>query len=157
MRASSSLLALGALAAFGAAAPASAQYYPGYGDPYGGNVVGRILDDVLGTGYVNGPDSRMVVDECTRAVEARLGGYGGYGYERGRVLGISQISPRDDGGIAVRGTALTANYPRTEVAWRCRTDGRGFIKEVAINPRDSRYRSDYGGEYDYSRYGYRRY
>lgn len=156
----------GAVAALGAAAPAAAQYYPGYGYPSGGDVVGRVINDVLGNGYGYGygPNSQMVVDECTRAVQARLGGYGSYGYGGGRVfLRVGQISPRADGGIAVRGVASTGGYRNTEVAWRCRTDGRGFIKQVAINPPDSGYGYNYGSgygsgyDYDYSQYGYRRY
>lgn len=159
------LAGCGALAALGTAAPAAAQYYPGYGYPSGGDVVGRVLNDVLGGGYGYnyGPNSQMVVDECTRAVQARLGGYGGYGYAGGRMLRIGQISPRADGGIAVRGTAISGGYRNAEVAWRCRTDGRGFIKQVTINPADSGYGYGYGSgygsgyDYDYSQYGYRRY
>lgn len=165
------LAGCGALAALGTAAPAVAQYYPGYGYPSGGDVVSRVLNDVLGGGYGYGYgyglNSQMVVDECTRAVQARLGAYGGYGYGYGggRILRIGQISPRADGGIAVRGTAISGGYRNAEVAWRCRTDGRGFIKQVTINPADSGYGyGGYGGygygsgyDYDYSQYGYRRY
>lgn len=156
-----SLTVCGAVATMGISTPASAQYYPQYGDPYAPGVVGRVLNDVLGNGYSYGygPNSQYIVNECTRAVQSRLGGYDygyGYGYGGGRVLGISSVSPRADGGIAVRGTALTGGYGRAEVAWRCRTDGRGFIKEVAINPSESRYGYGYA-PYDYSPYGYHRY
>ena len=42
-----------ALAALASAAPAAAQYYPGYGYGYpnGGNVVGQVINQVLGGGY----------------------------------------------------------------------------------------------------------
>lgn len=72
----------------GSAAPSAAQ---GYGYPnqqygnQGGNVVGQILNNVLGGGrygsYGQGND-RMAVDQCARAAEARVSGdrnYGAYG------------------------------------------------------------------------------
>jgi len=50
MKAITKVLAGGvAIAALASAAPAAAQYYPGYG--YGGNVVGQVLSQVLGGGY----------------------------------------------------------------------------------------------------------
>ena len=58
MKAISKVLAGGvAIAALASAAPAAAQYYPGYGYPGygygGGNVVGQVLNQVLGGGYGN--------------------------------------------------------------------------------------------------------
>lgn len=135
------LAGCGVLTALGASAPASAQYFPGFGYP----------------GYGYGPNRQMVVAECTRAVQARLGGYSGYGYGGGRVLGVTDVSPREDGGIAVRGIAATGYYGGASVSWRCRTDARGYIREIAVNPSDSRYRYSRGYDYDYSPYGYRRY
>src|SRR5262245_10430299 len=92
--------AAGLAALVGFAAPAAAQYYPGnpgYGYGYGNNnVVGAIIGQVLGYGrypYGNygysqngynqygsqyGYNQNMVVDQCARAVEARLSGYNGY-------------------------------------------------------------------------------
>lgn len=89
--------AAGVAALVGFAAPAAAQYYPGYG--YGNNnnnVVGAIIGQVLGygrypygnygyqQGYANQAygNQNMAVDQCARAVEARVGGYQGgyYGY-----------------------------------------------------------------------------
>ena len=167
-----------AIVALASAAPAAAQYYPGYGygSPYGGNAVGQVLNNVLGGGYSYGPNSQVVVNQCASAVQARLGGYGGYG--GGRVLGISQVSPRNDGGIAVRGVASSGRYggygaQTPDLTFRCRTDFRGFIREVTINRAQPGYgygQSGYGyGQsgygygnytpynYDYSQYGYRRY
>jgi hypothetical protein len=75
----------------GAAAPAAAQYgNQGYGNP-GGNVVGEIINNVLGGGrygtYGQGTN-RMAVDQCARAAEARVnanpygnGQYGRYGQQ----------------------------------------------------------------------------
>ena len=87
---------LAALAGF--ATPAAAQYYPGYGYPNNNNnVVGAIINSVTGYGrYPYGNyglqpiwqpvcsqygNQNMAVDQCARAVEARLnGGNGYYGY-----------------------------------------------------------------------------
>ena len=119
-----------AAAALMSAAPAAAQYYPGYGygNPYGGNVIGQVLNQVLGGGYGGyggyGQNQQAVVNQCAAAVQQRLsGGYGGYGaygynpynpygggynangYGNARVLGISRVEPRSGGGLTVRGVA----------------------------------------------------
>ena len=128
---------LAALAGF--ATPAAAQYYPGYG--YGNNsgIVGAIINSVTGYGrypygnygysqYGNqygqyGYNQNMAVDQCARAVEARLnggngyygygnmpygGGYNGYGYNNGyaggRVQGITKVD-RKSYGLKVHGVA----------------------------------------------------
>jgi hypothetical protein len=126
-------------AAMISAAPAVAQYYPGYGSPYGGHgggdVVGQIIGQAIGGGYNNGygygggygMNSQAVVGQCVAAVQARLnggygGGYGGYGGGYGntqygyngvsgaRVLGISRVEPRPGGGVTVRGAANSGRY-----------------------------------------------
>jgi hypothetical protein len=170
MLAITKLLAGGAaLAALATAAPAAAQYYPGYGYGYGGNPVGQVLSQVFGGGYGYGVNSQVVVNQCVGAVQARLvrheyGGYGygayGYGgYGGARVLGISRVEPRGDGGVRVRGVA-TAGSGAADLTFSCKTDYRGFIRDVDIDPA---YRSGYGyappayTPYDYSQYGYRRY
>ena len=128
--------AAGFAALVGFAAPAAAQYYPGYG--YGNNnnnVVGQIIGQVLGYGrypygnygYNQYGNQRMAIDQCARAVEARVGGYrggyygygnmpyggqygnpyGGYGnqgYGGGRVMGITRVE-RKNYGLKVRGVA----------------------------------------------------
>ena len=109
-----------AIAGLASAAPAAAQYYPGYGygNPYGGNVVGQVLNQVLGGGYGYngyGVNSQAAVNQCAAAVQSRLGGdYGGYGYNGGyaggRVLGISRVEPRSNGGLTVRGVATSGRY-----------------------------------------------
>jgi hypothetical protein len=134
--------AAGLAAVVGFAAPAAAQYYPGQGYGYPGygygnnNVVGQIIGQVLGYGrypygnygYNQYGNQRMAVDQCARAVEARIGGYGGgyygygnvpygggygspyggYGYNQGygggRVLGITRVE-RKSYGLKVRGVA----------------------------------------------------
>ncbi len=138
MRALKIMIAGGvAAAALMSAAPAAAQYYPGYpGAGYGygnGGVIGSIINGVLGGGYNGfgnygyGQNSQAVVGQCAAAVQQRIardygyagynpyGGYGGYGGGYGaygqaggaRVLGISRVEPRSGGGLTVRGVATT--------------------------------------------------
>jgi hypothetical protein len=142
-----------AVAALASAAPAAAQYNPGYGYPYGGGPVGG--------GY--GANSQVLVNQCAAAVQQRLNrnsGYGSpYGYGGGaRVLGISRIEPRGDGGLRIRGVA-TSYGGRPNLTFSCKTDYRGFIRDVDIDPayRNYGYGSQPYNPYDYSQYGYRRY
>ena len=183
MKAITMFLAGGAaIAALASAAPASAQYYPGYGYPgygypgYGaGGVIGSIINSVTGNygsyGYNVPGGSRIAASQCTAAVQQRLGGYGGYGYAYGggaggRVLGITSIEIRSDGGYRVRGTATQGGYGYAggAVGFTCRTDPRGFVRNVAFN--NANYgaygNGYYGSNYTdpnnpYSIYGYSRY
>lgn len=170
MTAVSRLLALASAAGvIGVGTPAAAQYYPGYGygyaQPYGGNVVGEVLNNVLGGGYGYRPNSQVVVNQCANAAQARLGGYGYGGYAGARVLGISRVNPRGDGGVTVSGVATSGRYAyaaggSVDLTWRCRVDPRGFIRDVAIAPAQPSYgynRSYTPWDNDYSQYGYRRY
>jgi hypothetical protein len=187
MRALTKILAGGVVAAaLFSAAPAAAQYYPGYGYGYGngGNVVGQIINSVLGGGYGYngygnyGVNSQQAVGQCVNAVQARLnGGYAAYGYNgyaRGQVLGISQVEPRNNGGLTVRGVANSGatGYAgnAVDLTFRCRTDYRGFITSVSIDRAQVNYGyngyTPYGqyGQYNtydpnnpYAAYGYRRY
>jgi hypothetical protein len=182
-----------AAAALFSAAPASAQYYPGYGYPgYGtGGVIGQVINQVLGGGYGNQGygygygqvNSQFVVQQCTSAVQARLhhnygygggyGGYGGYGYNGpsgARVLGISRIEQRSNGGLTVRGVASSgrmASYgygyaaqAPVDLTFKCKTDFRGRITDIDVDRAATSY--GYNNNYspynnDYSQYGYRRY
>ena len=78
--------AAGLAALVGVASPAAAQY-PGYGYGYGNtNSVGGILGQILGYGqypygnygYNQYNNQSSAIDQCARAVEARLNGYNGY-------------------------------------------------------------------------------
>ncbi len=133
MKAVTMILAGGvAAAALVSAAPASAQYYPGYGYGGGANVVGQVISQVLGGGYggngynngygQNQYNQQTIVNQCAAAVQQRLsGGYNGYngyngyannrayGYAGGRVLGISRVEPRSNG-LTVRGVATSGQY-----------------------------------------------
>ncbi len=119
-----------------AATPAAAQSY-GYGYPQnnGGGVIGAIVNAVTG-GYGQYPQGnygynqvsqRSLVQQCAAATEQRLGGqyrgqgygayngYGqqGYGYQNqggARVLGITSIERRPNGGLNVRGVATSGAY-----------------------------------------------
>jgi hypothetical protein len=173
-----------AIAALASAAPAAAQYYPGYGygNGYGGNVVGQVLNEVLGTGYGNyGANSQVAVNQCAAAVQSRLGGgYGGYGYNGygnggARVLGISRVEPRSNGELLIRGVANSGrsggygyngynSQDQVDLTWKCRVDYRGFVRGIDINRAQSNYGYGYNNgyttpynSYDYSQYGYRRY
>jgi hypothetical protein len=188
MKALKFLLAGGvAVGALVVAAPASAQYYPGYGygNPYGGNVVGQVLNQVLGGGYGgygynNGYGSQAGVSQCTAAVQQRLnggyGGYAGYGYNNGyaygggRVLGVSRVEPRSNGGLTVRGVASSGRYAgynyggqgQVDLTWKCKVDYRGFVSDIDIDRAQGSYGYNYNGYnsngYDpYAAYGYRRY
>ena len=77
----------------GGAAPAAAQYYPGYGGGYGQhgyapNVIGQVLQQILNPygqfGYRSGVHPQVAVQRCTAAVQQRLqmqyrAGYNPYG------------------------------------------------------------------------------
>src|SRR3954470_16435929 len=176
MRAITKLLAGGAaLAALASAAPAAAQYYPGYGygygNQYGGNVVGQVLNGVLGNGYGNyGANSQVAVNQCAAAVQQRLSGGYGYGYNGhgnggARVLGISRVEPRSNGELVVRGVANSGRYAygyngqgQVDLTWKCKVDYRGFIRDIDINRAQSNYGYGYNQGYspynnDYSQYG----
>lgn len=127
--------ALAAMAAPAAAQygyPGTGYGYPGtgYGYPnsgYGqGGVIGSILESLLG-GRSYGLNERRAVEQCVRAVEYRIntrgfdnerGRYSQYGYGYGydnqyrnyqgaRVLSVTQVQRRSNGGIKVIGLATT--------------------------------------------------
>jgi hypothetical protein len=141
MKALTKILAGGiGLAALASAAPAAAQYYPqpqpypnyGYGQYGYGNQtpVGQIIGQILGYGrypygnygYNQYSNQGAAIDQCARAVDARLNGYQGYygygnvpyqgqygyGYNNryagARVQGITRID-RKSYGLKVRGVA----------------------------------------------------
>jgi hypothetical protein len=184
MKALTKILAGGAfVAAVVSAAPASAQYYPGYGYGNGGNVIGQVLSQVLGGGVGYGGygygagNQQAAVSQCAAAVQQRLGGgyggyapYGGYNGGGGRVLGISRVEPRSGGGVTVRGVASSGAYAgygygynggyngqgQADLTFKCKADYRGFVTSVSFDRvNGSSGYSPYGQ--DYSQYGYRRY
>lgn len=132
------LLSAGIAAAAFAATPAAAQYpygYPNYNNN-GQNVVGQIINSVLGYGrypygnYGYGQPqymaSQVAVDQCARAVEARLNNqamntqynrwnpynnpYSSWARQgAGRVLGIDNVRVKSSGKIKVRGVATSGH------------------------------------------------
>ena len=155
-----------------AAAPAAAQYMPGYGSPYGYGVPGTGYG-VPGYGYGNGGygayggynvqgGSQVAVSQCSAAVQQRLG-YGGYGYGYnsgyGHNLGITSVEIRNGGGYRVRGVAGAGGYGG--IGFNCRTDPRGFVVSVSLDNQrygNGYYGSNYANPYNpYSVYGYQRY
>ena len=188
MKAITKLLAGGvAIAALASAAPAAAQYFPGYGSPYGSNSYG--YNPYGNSQYGYGMDRQSVINQCAGVVQARLGGgygggyggyggygggYGGYGNSAARVLGISRVEQRENGGMLVRGVASSGRYAgygygygqgqaQPDLVWSCRTDFRGAVVDVDVNAAQR----THGGYYqnynytpwnnDYSQYGYQRY
>jgi hypothetical protein len=165
--------------------------YPGYGygNPVG-TIINQVLGGGYGGGYGGyGMNSQAAIGQCTNAVQARLNGggayggygnygYGSYGYGGGRVLGISRVEPRSGGGLTVRGVASSGRYGGSgyggygygsgygtqgtvDLTWKCKTDYRGFITDIDVDPAQPNYGYNYqpynNYNYDYSQYGYRRY
>jgi hypothetical protein len=146
------------LAGLAAAAPVSAQYYgyQGYshGAPYG-NAYGY-------NAYAN---TNVAAQQCSAAVQQRLYNRQSIGSilgavlgsnTSGRVLSITQVNPRNNGTIRVRGLASsgrmayngygpygvgaygalgynTANA--ADLSFRCDVDMRGYVRNVDINRR----------------------
>jgi len=144
------------LAAFAAAAPANAQYYgyPGYsyGAPYG-------------NAYGYGMNTNAAAQQCSAAVQSRLynrtsiGGILGAvlgANTTGRVVSVTQVSPRGNGMIRVRGLASSGRYAyndygpygvgaygalgygsanQADLSFRCDVDFRGYVRNVDINRR----------------------
>jgi hypothetical protein len=168
------------IVALATAAPAAAQYYPGMGYPgYGFPGTGYPGYGTPGYGvpgygapgyggYGNVPGgSQIAANQCTAAVQQRLGGYGGYGYAGGaggRVLGINSIEIASGGGYRVHGVASPGGYAYGggTIGFTCRTDPRGFVIHVGFNNGgygNRYYGGGYGSNYDqpYAQYGYYRY
>ena len=161
------------------AAPASAQYYPqypqypqqtypqqaypyGYNQPYSGNPVVDIIDQLLGNRY--SVTDRQAVRQCANAARNQaMGQYGGYGrgygqYNQGnrvwannlRVTAITSVERRSYG-LRVNGMLGTGAYgnqygqyggqygyqnayPAGELSFRCNVDYRGTVTDVRVRP-----------------------
>lgn len=145
------------------AAPAAAQYYPGYPSNNPGNVIGQVLNQVLNP-YANqyrqgyGMNSQAAVQRCATAVQQRLtmqyrAGYSPYAYNtatNARVLGITRVEQRRST-LRVRGVASSGRmygygygygnpyggYAQTQqspdLIFRCDVDFRGYVRDIDID------------------------
>ncbi len=184
--------------ALAVASPAAAQSY-GY-PQQGGGVIGAIINAVTG-GYGQYPQGnygynqvsqRGLVQQCAAAVEQRLGGgyrgqrgyqsgYGqqGYGYQNqggGRVVGITGVERRSNGGVRVHGVATSGAYAQqgyygqqgygqqgygqqgygrqgygvnqqADLSFNCKVSPRGQINAVNINRNNNGYNRGYNRGY----------
>jgi hypothetical protein len=125
MRILTKLLCAGA--ALAAAAPAAAQYYSNqysgyYAQPYGysqgyGYAQPYAYGQQYGYGYAN---TSVATQQCTAAVQSRLynrtslgsilGSLVGIPANQGRVVSVTQVSPRSNGTVRVRGLASSGRY-----------------------------------------------
>ena len=145
------VLGLGAgVAAIVAATPASAQYYSRYGY----------------NNYAYGMNTNVAAQQCTAAVQNRLynrtslasilGSLVGVPSNSGRVLSITQVSPRRNGTVRVRGLASSGRYAyngygpygvgaygalgygyanAADLSFRCDVGYNGAVYNVDINRR----------------------
>jgi hypothetical protein len=158
MRIFTKLLTAGA--ALAAAAPATAQYYNGYGysQPYGyAPTYGYAQPYAVNTG--------LAAQQCSAAVQNRLYNRSSIGgilgavlgtSTTGRVVSVTQVSPRSDGMVRVRGLASSGRYAmngygpygvgaygaagygyanQADLAFRCDVGLNGAVYNVSINRR----------------------
>jgi len=147
---------LAATAALSAAAPAAAQYYGGYNN-YGYN-----------NGYsAYGMNTGVATSQCTAAVQSRLYNRTSLGgilgslvgiptASYGRVVSVTQVSPRSNGMIRVRGLASSGRYASNgygpygvgaygaagygyanaaDLSFRCDVAPNGAVYSVSVNRR----------------------
>ena len=150
------------MAALAAATPANAQYYGNRGYSYG-SPYGNPYGNAYGYGY--GMNTNAAAQQCTAAVQQRLynrtsiGGILGAflgANTSGRVLSITQVNPRSNGTIRVRGLASSGRYASNnygpygagaygalgygynnsaDLSFRCDVAPNGAIYNVDINRR----------------------
>jgi hypothetical protein len=154
--------AAGLAALVGVASPAAAQY-PGY--PYGNgnsNSVGTIINSILGYGrypygnygYNTYNNQSAAIDQCARAVEARLNGYNGY-YGYGNVGYSGYGSPYGGYGNPYGGYGYNNGYGAGgRVQGITRVDRKSYGLKV-FGVASSGYRGYEGyGRRSYGNYGY---
>jgi hypothetical protein len=158
------LVGAGGLAALAAAVPAAAQYYSnpyqsyGYSGPYDRN-------PYIGGMQYSYANSNMAAQQCSAAVQQRLynrtsiaGILGAFlgANTTGQVLSITQVSPRNNGTVRVRGLASSGRYASNgygpygvgaygalgygynnaaDLSFRCDVAPNGAIYNVDINRR----------------------
>ena len=128
-----------------AATPAAAQYGYSYGAPYG-NAYGY---------YGRNAMTDIAVQQCTAAVQNRLstrvgltgilGGVLGAPVATGRVLSVTQVNPRNNATVRVRGLANSGASPygygaygaagygyQPDLSFKCDVDYRGRVRDIDI-------------------------
>jgi hypothetical protein len=191
MKAVKTILSGGAaLVALAVAAPASAQFFPGYG--YGsGDILGTVIGSVITGGYgspygygdygstygygggrATAGNSQYAVGQCMGAVQQRLNSTYSAGQGAARVLGVSDVQQRNQGGMIVSGVAnsgRTGTYgynnsqPPVDLTFTCKTDASGMVSSIEVGQAAQVGTMNYGAVQpspyanDYSQYGYRRY
>jgi hypothetical protein len=160
MRIINRILALGSVAAIAAAAPATAQYY-GYrnAQPYYGVNTYRNAQPYYGV------NTNLAASQCSTAVQNRLynrtsvGGILGAVLgtnTTGRVVSVTQVAPRSNGLVRVRGLAASGRYASNgygpygvgaygaagygyanaaDLSFRCDVAPNGAVYNVSINRR----------------------
>jgi hypothetical protein len=163
------LIGLGTgIAALAAVSPASAQYYSRYSQPYSYSQYGysqRYGNSQYGYSQPYAMNTSYATQQCTAAVQSRLynrrsiGGILGAilgSNTTGQVVGVTQVSPRGDGGVTVRGLASSGRYAMNgygaygqgaygalgynyasaaDLSFRCRVAPNGSVYDVSINRR----------------------
>jgi hypothetical protein len=167
------LLGVGAgVAAIAAAAPASAQYYsaPAYGySQYGysqpSRGYGQYGYSQYGYAQPYAMNTSVATQQCTAAVQSRLYNRSSIGgilgavlgtSSTGQVVGVTQVSPRGNGMIRVRGLASSGRYASNgygpygvgaygaagygysqaaDLSFRCDVAPNGAVYSVSINRR----------------------
>jgi hypothetical protein len=163
--------------------PYGSQYgYGGYGSPYGGyGSYGSPYGSPYGYGgyggsYGNGgyaSSNQYAVGLCLGAVQQRLdGSYGRSQYGGARVLGVSEVQGRSNGGTLVSGVANSGRagaygyqggQPPVDLTFTCKTDRSGRVSSIEVGQATASAEPRIGipgaSPYanDYSEYGYRRY
>jgi len=154
---------LAATAALATAAPAAAQYY-GYSQPYG---YARTYGYAQPYGYAQSyaVNTNFAAQQCSAAVQNRLYNRSSIGgilgavlgtNTTGRVVALTQVSPRSNGTVRVRGLASSGRYAynsygpygvgaygalgynyanAADLSFRCDVAGNGAVYNVSINRR----------------------
>lgn len=170
--------AVGIAVLAGGAGTAIAQYYPPPppAPQQQGGFVGGLINEAVrqgqygrypygNYGYDNYNRQGQLIDQCARAVEARLNGnrynwYRGNNYNRyrnfGRVEGITRVERRNNGGLKVWGVASSGyggyqgwNRPGygsygyhagADLKWHCKVNRYGRVSEIDIDRRSYNWR-----------------
>jgi hypothetical protein len=152
-------------AALAAAAPAAAQYgYAPYAQPYA-QPYGYAQPYAQPYGYAPAVNTNAAVQQCSAAVQNRLYNRSSVGgilgavlgaNTTGRVLSVTQVAPRNNGTVRIRGLASSGRYASNgygpygvgaygalgynsasaaDLTFKCDVDYRGYVRNVDINRR----------------------